>query len=294
MRGGYYRPGFVHNVTAGLDADGKLSGWQHRIAGQSIAKGTALEGFMVKDGVDSTSVEGAADTRYEIPNLQVELHSVEYKVPVLWWRSVGHTHTAYVVETMIDELAHAAGKDPVEFRTALLEKSPRHLAVLQLAAEKADWGTSLAPVEGMKRGRGIAVHESFNTFVAEVAEISIAKDGTLKVDRVVCAVDCGLAINPDVIKAQMEGGIGFGLSAVLHSGLSFEKGKVVQANFDGYPVLRMNEMPKVEVYIVASAAPPTGVGEPGVPPSGPALANAIFAATGKRIRKLPIGDQLSA
>ena len=294
MRGGYYRPGVLHSFRAGLDAKGQVLGWQQRIVAQSIAHGTALEKFMIKDGIDSTAVEGAADTVYAVPHLQVELHTVDYKIPVLWWRSVGHTHTAYAVETMVDELAHAAKKDPVEFRQALLEKSPRHLAVLALAAEKADWGKPLPAIAGKKRGRGIAVHESFNTFVAEVAEVSIDKDGGLSVDRVVCAVDCGLAINPDVIKAQMEGGIGFGLSAILHSEITFDGGKVVQGNFDAYPALRINEMPKIEVHIVPSTAAPTGVGEPGVPPLGPAVANAVFAATGKRIRKLPFGNQLSA
>ena len=294
MRGGYYRPGVLHTFRAGLDAKGEVLGWQHRIVGQSIAKGTALEPFMIKDGIDNTLVEGAADTPYELPNLSVEAHMPEYKLPVLWWRSVGHSHSAYAMETMIDELAHAAGKDPVEFRKSLLTKSPRHLGVLALAAEKADWGKPLAPVEGKKRGRGIAVHESFNSFVAQVAEVTVDADGTLKVDRVVCAVDCGLAINPDIIKAQMEGGIGFGLAAILHSEISFDGGKVVQGNFGEYPMLRINEMPAVEVHIVPSAEKPTGVGEPGTPPIGPAVANAVFAATGKRIRKLPFGNQLSA
>lgn len=294
MRGGYYRPAFVHAIKAGLDKGGKLVGWQQRIVGQSIAKGTALEPYLVHEGIDHTSVEGTSDTRYDIANLRVELHTVDYKLPVLWWRSVGHTHTAYAVETMMDELAHAAGKDPVEFRRALLEKQPRHLGVLELAAAKADWDKPLAPIAGMKRGRGIAVHESFDTFVAEVAEVSIDADGMLKVDRVVCAVDCGLAINPDVIKAQMEGGIGFGLAAILHSEITFDQGKVVQGNFGEYPMLRINEMPVIEVYLVASAEKPTGVGEPGVPPIGPAVANAVFAATAKRIRKLPFGNQLSA
>ncbi len=294
MRGGYYRAGFVHAIKAGLDGDGNIAGWQSRLVGQSIAKGSPMEPFMIHNGIDHSSVEGTSDTRYDIANLQVELHTVEYPLPVLWWRSVGHTHTAYAMETMIDELAHAAAKDPIEFRKTLLAKQPRHLGVLALAAEKSGWGKPLAEVAGKKRGRGIAVHESFNTFVAEVAEVSIDEEGLLTVDRVVCAVDCGLAINPDVIKAQMEGGIGFGLTAILKSEISFDKGAVVQGNFGDYPMLRINEMPKIEVYIVPSAEKPTGVGEPGTPPIGPAVANAVFAAVGKRIRKLPFGDQLSA
>jgi len=294
MRGGYYRPAFVHAIKAGLDRDGKVTGWQSRLVGQSIAKGTPLEQYMVHNGVDHTSVEGVSDTRYAIDNLQVELHSVDYPLPVLWWRSVGHTHSAYAMETMIDELAHAAGQDPVAFRRTLLEKQPRHLKVLELAAEKSGWGTPLPEIAGKKRGRGIAVHESFNTFVAEVAEVSIDADGQLKVDRVVCAVDCGLAINPDVIKAQMEGGIGYGLAAILKSEITFDKGAVVQSNFADYQPLRLNEMPAIEVHIVPSAEKPTGVGEPGTPVVGPAVANAVFAAVGKRIRKLPFGNQLSA
>jgi isoquinoline 1-oxidoreductase beta subunit len=294
MRGGYYRPAFVHAIKAGIDKDGRIAGWQSRLVGQSIAKGTGFEEFMVKDGIDHTSVEGTSDTRYDIANLHVELHSVSYGLPVLWWRSVGHSHTAYAFETMIDELAHAAGRDPVEFRLGLLEKQPRHLAVLRLAAEKSGWGTALPAIKGKKRGRGIAVHESFNTYVAEVAEVTVDADGSLKVDRVVCAVDCGLAINPDVIKAQMEGGIGYGLAAILKSEITLDQGRVVQGNFGEYPMLRISEMPAIEVHIVPSAEKPTGVGEPGTPPIGPAVANAVFAAVGKRIRKLPFGDQLSA
>jgi isoquinoline 1-oxidoreductase beta subunit len=198
------------------------------------------------------------------------------------------------METMIDELAQASGNDAVEFRRTLLAKQPRHLGVLELAAQKGDWGKPLAAPAGVKRGRGIAVHESFRTYVAQVAEVTVDGSGQLKVDRVVCAVDCGLAINPDVIKAQMEGGIGFGLSAILKSAISFDGGKVVQGNFDSYPALRINEMPKIEVYILPSAESPTGVGEPGTPPIGPAVANAVFAATARRIRKLPFRDQLSA
>jgi isoquinoline 1-oxidoreductase beta subunit len=215
--------------------------------------------------------------------MQVELHTTEIGVPVQWWRSVGHTHTAFAFEVFLDELAAAAGKDPVEFRRGLLGKAPRHLGVLNLAAEKAGWGTPLP--EG--RARGVAVHQSFASYVAEVAEVSI-ENGKPRVHRVVCAVDCGVAINPDVIRMQMESGIAFGLSAALHGEITLQDGKVQQANFDSYPPLRINEMPAVEVYIVPSAEPPTGVGEPGTPPIAPAVANALFKLTGKPVRKLPI------
>jgi isoquinoline 1-oxidoreductase beta subunit len=283
IRGGRYRPMYYHTLTAGLDAQGKPVAWRHRIVGQSILGGTPFEPMMVKDGVDGTSVEGAANLPYDIPNLAVELHTTKVGVPVLWWRSVGSTHTAYSTEVFIDELAHAAGKDPVEFRRALLTHHPRHKAVLELAAEKAGWGTKLP--EG--KARGVAVHESFSTYVAQVAEITMQPDGSVKVDRVVCAVDCGRAINPDVIRAQMEGGIGFGLGGVLYGELTLDKGEVQQSNFHDYRVLRIDEMPKVEVHIVPSVEAPTGVGEPGVPPIGPAVANAVFAATGRRVRNLP-------
>ena len=240
---------------------------------------------MVKNGVDQTSVEGASSLPYAIPNLYVDLHSPRLPVPVLWWRAVGSTHTAFVTEVFLDELAHAAGADPVEFRRKLLKDHPRHLRVLNLAAEKAGWGRPLPA----GWGRGVAVHESFNSYVAEV---SVQADGGFKVERVVCAVDCGTAVTPDVVKAQMEGGIGFGLAAALHSAVTLRDGRAVQSNFDDYRVLRMKEMPKVEVHIVASDAPPTGVGEPGVPPIAPAVANALFAATGKRLRKLPLGTRV--
>ncbi|MHB9100118.1 MAG: xanthine dehydrogenase family protein molybdopterin-binding subunit [Sulfuricella sp.] len=287
LRGGYYRPMFAHAVSAGLDAQGNPVAWSQRLVGQSIIAGTAFEGVMVKDGIDATSVEGASNLAYRIPNLHVELHSPRLGVPVLWWRSVGHTHTAFSTEVFIDELAVAAGKDPYEFRRALLAQHSRHKGVLELAAAKAGWNKPLTPKSGVRRGRGIAVHESFRSFVAEVAEVSVRPDGSFSVDRVVCAVDCGIAVNPDQIGAQMEGGIGFALSAALHSAITFRDGRVEQSNFHDYPLLRISEMPRIEVHIAPSQAAPTGVGEPGVPPLAPAVANALFAATGKRLRKLP-------
>jgi isoquinoline 1-oxidoreductase beta subunit len=289
MQAGYYRPMYYHAIKAGLDAIGNVVAWQHRIVGQSILAGTPFDAFMIKNGIDATSVEGASTLPYAIPNLQVDLHSPKVGVPVLWWRSVGSTHTAYSTETFIDELAVAAGKDPVAFRKSLLSGHPRHLGVLELAAGKAGWGSPLAPGKsGEKRGRGVAVHESFNTFVAQVAEVTVKADGSFSVDRVVCAVDCGIAVNPDVIRAQMEGGIGFGLSAALHGEITLKDGIVEQTNFHQYPPLRINEMPAVEVHIVASNENPTGVGEPGTPVIAPAVANAVAAATGKRLRALPL------
>ena len=243
---------------------------------------------MVKDGVDGTSVEGASTLPYTIPHRAVDLHSPKLAVPVQWWRSVGSTHTAYSTETFLDELAAAAGKDPYALRRALLDKHPRHKGALELAAQKAGWGNPLEKGRaGARRGRGIAVHESFNTFVAQVAEVTVQPDGSFKVDRVVCAVDCGVAVNPDVIRAQMEGGIGYGLSAALHGAITLKQGVVEQSNFHDYAPLRINEMPVVEVHIVASAEKPSGVGEPGTPVIAPAVANALFAATGKRLRRLP-------
>lgn len=289
IQGGRYRPAYVHKLEAALDNKGELTGWRQRIVGQSIMAGTPFEAFVVKDGVDGTSVEGAANLPYAIPNLSVELTTTKVGVPVLWWRVVGSSHTAYAVETFIDEVATAAGKDPFAFRQALLGHSPRHKAVLELAAKAAGWGDPLPK----GRGRGIAVAVAFDTYVAQVAEVTVA-DGKVRVDRVVCAVDCGIPVNPDIIAAQMEGGIGFGLGAALYGAITLKDGAVEQSNFDGYQVLRIDAMPKVEVHIVPSAEPPTGVGEPGVAPIGPAVANAVFAATGKRIRVLPFGDLGSA
>lgn len=284
MRAGYYRPLYFHTLQAGLDAGGNPAAWQHRIVGQSIAANTDFEGALIKDGVDITSVEGAANMPYAIPNISVELHSPVYPVPVQWWRSVGSTRTAFAVETFIDQLAMEAGRDPVAYRRPLLKDHPRHLGVMELAAEKAGWGGPLPP----GRGRGIAVHESFNSYVAQVAEVTVNEDNTFSVDRVVIAVDCGIAVNPDIVQAQMEGGMAYGLSAALHSELTLSEGRVRQSNFHDYNVLRIDQMPEVKVHIVRSAQPPTGVGEPATPVIAPAVANALSAVTGQRFNKLPL------
>ena len=284
LAGGWYRPMWHDRFAAGLDAEGNPVAWTHTIVGQSILAGTPFEQFGIKNGVDSASVEGAADILYGIPNLQVDLHSPTIGVPVQWWRSVGHSHTGFSVEGFFDEVAHAGGKDPYELRRKLLANQPRMSAVLQLVGEKSGWGKPLLA----GRGRGIATHFSFDTYVAQVIEASVEKDGTVHVHRVVCAVDCGRVINPDIVKAQMEGGIVFGLTAALKTEITLENGRVQQHNFYDYPMLRMNESPEIEVHIVPSENAPTGVGEPSVPPVAPALANAIFAATGKRVRRLPI------
>jgi isoquinoline 1-oxidoreductase subunit beta len=229
-------------------------------------------------------VEGAADIIYGIPNIQVDLHSPKNEVPVQWWRSVGHSHTGFSVEAFLDEVAHAGGKDPYRLRRTLLANQPRMLAVLDLAAEKAHWGGPLPA----GHARGVATHFSFDSYVAQVAEVSVEKDGRVRVHRIVAAVDCGRTVNPDTVKAQLEGGIVFGLTAALKTEITLDKGRVQQRNFNDYPMVRMFESPEIEVYIVPSTEKPTGVGEPGVPPVAPAVANAIFAATGKRVRRLPI------
>ncbi|MFZ3042059.1 MAG: xanthine dehydrogenase family protein molybdopterin-binding subunit [Thiobacillus sp.] len=288
MRAGYYRPLFHHALEAALDGNGTLVGWRHRLVGQSIMRGSSMEQAMVKDGVDAASVEGAANLPYAIPNLTVDLHTPQdIGVPVLWWRSVGSSHTAFSTEAFIDEIAAAMGKDPVALRLELLTAHPRHAGVLRLAAEKAGWGKPLEKVSGVRRGRGVAVHESFNTYVAEVAEVSIKPDGSLKVDRIVAAVDCGTPVNPDNIRSQVEGSVGFALSAALHQEITLKEGRVEQGNFDAFPLLRIDEMPVVEVHIVPSTAAPSGIGEPAVPPLAPAVANAIAAATGKRLYRMP-------
>jgi isoquinoline 1-oxidoreductase beta subunit len=285
IRGGYYRSAFLHQARIGLGADGMPMAWKHVLVGQSILTGTSFAATMVKDGIDKTSVEGVADSPYleGLANHQVELHSPQTGISVLWLRSVGHTHTAFVMESLIDELADAAGKDPVEYRRALLKAHPRHLGVLNLAVEKANWKAPLPNGHAL----GVAVHESFGSYVAQVVEVS-QDNLAIRVHRVVCAVDCGIAVNPQSIAAQMESGITFGLSFTLHSKLTFKNGQVEQSNYHDYQVLRLNEMPVVEVHIVPSSDKPGGVGEVGVPPVAPAVANAVFALTGQRLRELPL------
>lgn len=282
MSAGLYRPMMVHSVKVGLDDAGKVASWKHAVVGQSIVTGTVMEKMMVKEGVDPTSVEGVFPSSYSLPMMDGQLHSLSLPVRPLWWRSVGNTHTAYVMETMMDRLAVAAGQDPLAFRLALLDKNPRGVAALKLAAEKAGWGKAMPAGSA----QGLALHECFGTTVAQVAEVTL-KDGKVRVDRVVCAVDCGTAVNPDVIRAQMEGGIGFALGALYYSEIELKAGRPVQRNFDQYKALRIYEMPAVEVFIVPSNAAPTGVGEPGVPPLAPAVANAIVRAGGPAISRLP-------
>jgi len=282
IKGGFYRPMVLHRVKAGVDASGNLAGWQHKVVSKSIMTGTPFEQMGVKNGLDHSTVEGIVDTPYGIPDLAVEAHNAQSPVPVLWFRSVGHTHTGYVMETMMDELAHAAGRDPVAFRLELLKQQPRDAAVIKLAAEKSGWGEKL----GKGRGRGFAYHRSFESHVAMVADVSVGPS-SFKVERIVAAVDCGVAINPDVVTAQTQGAIGFALATVFRNQITLNKGAVEQSNFDDYEPTRLREMPKVEVHIVPSTEHPSGMGEPGVPPLAPAIGNAIFAATGKRMHTLP-------
>ncbi len=286
-----YRPYYVDRMSARIDDKGMPVAWFHRVTGSSIMSRFAPP--MVKNGVDPDAVEGAADIQYSIPAIRVEY--VRHEPPGLataFWRGVGPTHNVFVVESFIDELAYASKTDPVAFRRALLQKSPRTLAVLNLAAEKAGWGKPLKPIAGRKLGRGVSTQFAFGSYMAQVAEVSVGPDGDVRVHRVVCAVDCGQNVNPDTIVAQMEGGIVFGASAALWDEVTVEKGRVQQSNFSDYRVMRMPESPAVEVYIVNSHDDPGGIGEPGTAGIAPALANAVFAATGKRVRKLPIGEQL--
>jgi len=286
LRGGFYRPFFLHRVRAAVSADGSIAGWRHTIVGQSIMAGTPFEKESVENGVDESSVEGLVDMPYKVSDFHLDLHSPKQGVPVLWWRSVGHTHTAFAKETMIDLLLEKAGKDPIDGRLALLDPKSREAGVLRTVKDLSKW-------KGRRDGDkayGVAMHKSFNTYVAQVAEVTKGGDGAPKVLRVWCAVDCGLAVNPDVIRAQMEGGIGFGLGHALFAAIELDDtGRVVQSNFDTYRSLRIGEMPAVEVTIIKSDAAPTGVGEPGVPPLAPALGNAWRALTGAIVTRLPLG-----
>ncbi|MFK7939172.1 MAG: molybdopterin cofactor-binding domain-containing protein [Roseovarius sp.] len=285
LRGGYYRPAFGHKVKVGLSAEGEIIAWDHRVAGQSIMKGTVFEGFAVRDGVDHSSVEGVADTPYSIPGFHVGLTDTKKATSTLWWRSVGHTHTAYAMEVMMDIVAQAAGQDPVAFRLAHLDDSAdakRKAAVLELAAQKAGWGNAPAG-----RTQGIAVHKSFGSYVAEVVEISGDATSGVQIEKITCAVDCGIAVNPDVIRAQIEGGVGYGIGHVMRNEVTLTGGVVDQFNFPDYEPLRIGDIGAIETHIIASAEPPSGIGEPGTPPSAPALANAI-AQTGMIVSALPM------
>jgi len=287
IRGGYYRPMFVHRMR-GAVREGRIVAWANTIVGQSFLKGSPFAA-MIKDGIDPAMVEGARELPYAIPDFRCDVHTVDVGVPTLWWRSVGHTHTAYAVECFLDELLTATGQDPIVGRMTLLEKSPRHANVLNAAGRLARW-TGAGPFED--RARGVAVVESFGSIVAQIAEVSAGREG-VRVHRVWCAVDCGIAVNPDVIRAQMEGGIGFGLGHALYAEVTLEEGRPVQSNFGDYRSLRITEMPQVEVVIVRSNEKPTGVGEPGVPPIAPAVANALARLGLPRPRRLPMARSLA-
>jgi len=281
-----YRPTFFDRLSAGLDGKGAPVAWNHRFAGSSVIARWVPPAF--NNGLDSDTTEGAIDLVYALPNMHVEYLRVEPPgIPTAFWRSVGPSHNVFVVESFMDELAAAAKQDPVAYRRALLDKSPRAKAVLELAAEKAGWGKSLP--QGV--GRGVSVQHAFATYMAQVAEVEVSKDGTVRVRRVVCAVDCGTVVNPDTVRAQIQSGIIFGLTAALRGEITLKGGRVEQSNFHDYQMLRMNETPAIEVYIVRSGEAPGGMGETGTSAAAPALTNAIFAATGRRIRKLPVANQ---
>lgn len=303
----YYRPLTYHRLRAGFDSEGQPTVWSHHVVGPSLIADIASRATevylpawvpgLVRSGVretaervigrwiaDPTTTEGAGELPYDIPNVCVEATAHGRAVPIGLWRSVGHSHNGFVVEAFIDELAAVANEDPFEFRRRLLAHHPRNRGVLELAARRARWGEPLASGHAL----GIAQHESFGSYVAEVAEVSVGDDREIRVHRVVCAVDCGRAINPDIVAAQMEGGIAYGLTAALKSEITLENGRVVQSNFHDFPLLRMSEMPDVEVHILDSGEELGGIGEVGTPPAAAAVANAVYAATGRRLRKLPL------
>ena len=279
----FYRPASLHKLKGSLSEKNELIGWEHRIISPSISGQRSPDRF--KNGeLDRSAVNGASNLPYDVPNILVDYVMSNTQVPIGWWRSVYNSQNAFANEVFIDELAHKAGVDALEFRMNMLNKSPRHKEVLRLAAEKAEWGKTLAKGQGM----GMAVHESFGSWSAQVATVTVSKNGELSVDKIVASVDCGTVINPDGVKAQMEGSIVYGLTSTLKGEITIENGAVAQSNFHDFELLRIDEMPKVEIYIVPSIEAPGGAGEPGLPPVAPAVANAIFNAIGKRVRKLPI------
>jgi isoquinoline 1-oxidoreductase beta subunit len=286
----FYRPACVSRFKAGFDAAGKLVAWHNTSAGQALVPKVLERSFGLPGaGPDKTTAEGAYDQPYEWPNARIGHQIVDLLVPVGFWRAVGHSHQAFFKECFIDEAATAAGQDPVAFRAALLRRHPRHLKVLQRVAELSGWGQPLAAAgDGSKRARGVALHQSFGSVVAQVAEVSLTPEKRIRLHRVVCVIDCGLPVNPNLVKQQMESGIVFGLSAALYGDISITKGQVQQSNYHDYPALRINECPLIETNIIASREHPEGVGEPGTPPIAPAVANAVFALTGQRLRALPL------
>jgi isoquinoline 1-oxidoreductase beta subunit len=296
LRHDFYRPACLARFKVGIDTAGRLVAWSNTSAGQTIvgAYMPRAAGLPVA-GPDKTASEGAYDQAYEIPNVRVAHVALELPVPIGFWRAVGHSHQAFFKESFIDEAAHAAGADAVAFRAALLQNHPRHLAVLRQAASKAGWGTTLAPAAGEpKRARGIALHESFGSIVAEVAEVSLGDNGRIRVHRVVCVIDCGFPVNPNIIAQQLESAVVFGLSAALYGEVNIADGRVAASNFHDYPVLRFADSPRIETHIIGSTAHPEGVGEPGLPPIAAAVGNAIFALSGERLRQLPLRPTLPA
>jgi isoquinoline 1-oxidoreductase beta subunit len=278
-----YRPAFYDRMAAGLDAQGLPVAWSHRICGSSIIARWAPPVF--KNGYDPDTIDGALELPYSFPNVRLEYVQNEPKgIQTAFWRSVGPSHNIFVVESFIDELAAAAKKDPVEYRRALLDKSPRAKAVLDLAAEKSGWGQPLPKGSG----RGVSVQNVFGSYMAQVAEVAVSKDGDVAVKRITCAVDCGIGINPNTIEAQAQSAIVYGLTAVLYGEITLKDGRVEQSNFDNYRALRINEIPAIDIHIIDSGEAPGGMGEPGTCAVPPAITNAIFAATGVRLRKLPI------
>lgn len=286
LHGGYYRSMFVHRVTTATNQDGEVVAWDHKVAGHSIAEGTGFARFLIKNGVDHTSEEGSYENKYALPNFKCTVSSAPKKVPVLWWRSVGHTHGVYVTETMADELAFSEKIDPLTWRLNRLKHNDRLSRVIREVGLKSNWHKKLPTYQG----RGMAAHSCYGSHIAHVVEVQRAQNRKLKISRIVCVIDCGIAVNPDIVKAQVEGGIAFALSAALFQKITFNDGMVQQDNFHQYPMLTMKNMPLVDVHILDSELPPTGVGEPVIPTVAPALANAIFSLTRQRIRTLPFSD----